>query len=189
MSTHIDLKNLKLGDLIVSAKGAKSIPITTLDGKPVIWQPAECLTPCFEPSAYNDPEASRVNLSLSPSDDIEKHLKAVDGVLASLLATDSQKYFGQVLTLAQVTERMLPTIRVSEKGHASLRLKMNISGRAKVQCYDEEKAARDFPEARLDVSLRPRIVVKSFWMIAKEIGLLLELQACQVSEQTRACPF
>ena len=78
MSANIDLKNLKLGELITSGKGAKTIPLTTLDGKPVIWQPAECLTPCFEPSAFNDPEASRVNLSLTPSDSIEKHLKAVD---------------------------------------------------------------------------------------------------------------
>ena len=66
---------------------------------------------------------------------------------------------------------------------------MNISGRAKVQCYDEEKTARDLPAAWLDVSLRPRILVKGFWMMAKEIGLLYELQACQISEQTRACPF
>ena len=78
MSANIDLKNLKLGDLLVSAKGAKTIPLTTLDGKPRIWLPAECLTPIFEPSAFNDPEASRVNLSLTPSDSIEKHLKAVD---------------------------------------------------------------------------------------------------------------
>ena len=78
MSANIDLKNLKLGDFIVSSKGAKSIPLTTHDGKPVIWQPSECLTPCFEPSAFNDPEASRGNLSLTPSDSIERHLKAVD---------------------------------------------------------------------------------------------------------------
>ena len=160
MSANIDLKNLKLGDLIISAKGVKTIPLTTLDSKPVIWQPSECLTPCFEPSAFNDPEASRVNLSLTPSDSIEKHLKAVDVLLASSLAVESQKYFGQVLTIQQVTERMQPSIRVSDKGHHSLRLKMNISGRAKVQCYDEEKTARDLPTAWLDVSLRPRILVK-----------------------------
>ena len=189
MSANIDLKNLRLGDLIISTKGAKTVPLTTLDGKPVIWQPSECLTPCFEPSAFNDPEASQVNLSLTPSDSIEKHLKAVDTFFASTLATDSQKYFGQVLTTQQVMERMQPSIRVSDKGHHSLRLKMNISGRAKVQCYDEEKTARDLPAAWLDVSLRPRILVMGFWIMAKEIGLLYELQACQISEQTRACPF
>ena len=189
MSANIDLRNLKLGDLIVSAKGAKSIPITILDGKPVIWQPAECLTPCFEPSAFNDPEASRVNLSLTPSDNIEKHLKAVDSFFASTLASESQKYFGQVLTTQQVAERMQPSTRVSDKGHHSLRLKMNISGRAKVMCYDEEKTAHDLPVAWLDVSLRPRIIVKGFWMMAKEIGLLYELQACQITETTRECPF
>ena len=189
MSANIDLKNLKLGDLLVSAKGAKTSPLTTLDGKPVIWQPAECLTPCFEPSAFNDVEATRVNLSLTPSDSIEKHLTAVDSFLASQLATDSQKYFGQVLTTQQIMERMQPSIRISDKGHHSIRLKMNISGRAKVQCFDEEKTARDLPVAWLDVSLRPRILVKGFWMMAKEIGLLYELQACQISEQTRACPF
>ena len=83
---------------------------------------------------------------------------------------------------------MQPSIRVSEKGHHSLRLKMNISGRAKVMCYDEEKTARDLPVAWLDVALRPRILVKGFWMMAKEIGLLYELQACHITETTRECP-
>ena len=78
---------------------------------------------------------------------------------------------------------MQPSIRVSDKGHHSLRLKMNISGRAKVQCYDEERTARDLPAAWLDVSLRPRIWVKGYWMMNKEIGMLYELQACLISEQ------
>ena len=115
MSANIDLKNLKLGELITSGKGAKSIQLTTIDGKAVIWQQSECLMPCFEPSAFNDPDATRVNLSVTPSDSIEKHLKALDSFLASQLATDSTKYFGQILTSQQVIERMQPSIRVSEQ--------------------------------------------------------------------------
>ena len=115
MSANIDLKNLKLGELITSAKGAKTIPLTTLDGTSVIWQPSECLMPCFEPSAFGDPNATRLNLSVTPSDSIERHLTALDSFLASTLATDSQKYFGQLLTTQQVMERMQSSIRVSEK--------------------------------------------------------------------------
>lgn len=190
MSANIDLKNLKLGELIVSGKGAKTIPLTTIDNKSVLWLPAECLTAIWEPSAFNDPEASRVNLSLTPSESIQTQLKALDSFIASTLATDSAKYFGQILTTQQVTERMQPSIRVSsDKGHHSLRLKMNIAGRAKVMCYNEEKTARELPTAWLDCSLRPLILVKGLWIMAREIGILYELQACQISEQTRACPF
>ena len=186
MSANIELRNLELGELITSGKGAKSIQLTTIDGKPVIWQPSECLMPVFEPSVFNDVEATRVNLSLTPSDSIEKHLKALDSFLASQLATDSAKYFGQILTTQQVIERMQPSIRVSEKNHHSLRLKMNISGRAKVQVFDEERTARDLPTAWLDVSLRPRILVKGFWMIKRLVYCTSSNAAKSVSSLARA---
>ena len=62
----IDASALRLGELFVNAKGAKSIPISRPDGKPVLWQPGPHQV-VFEPSAYNDPTAIRVNIAFLPT--------------------------------------------------------------------------------------------------------------------------
>ena len=62
----IDTSALRIGELFVNAKGAKSIPISLPTGKPVIWQPGPHRV-LFEPSAYNDPTAIRVNIAFQPN--------------------------------------------------------------------------------------------------------------------------
>ena len=116
-------------------------------------------------------------------------MNQLDAHLCKALAKDSQKYFGQILTEAQVKERMQASVRTSDKGHKSWRLKMNISGRAKCLCYGEERQLRDPPEVWMDVSLRPRVVVKALWMMNKECGIIYELQAAQICETVKECPF
>ena len=54
--------DFKLGDLTISSKGARAIPVSTKSGQPLIWMHNEALTVCYQPSAYNDPDATRVNL-------------------------------------------------------------------------------------------------------------------------------
>jgi hypothetical protein len=188
MTHSIDLSQTKLGDLVTSSKGAKTIPLTS-DGNTIFWQPVGDYVPCFEPSAFNDPEASRVNISLMMTAGLELELNQLDTHLVKLLAKESQKYFGQVLTEAQIKERMQASVRSSDKGLKSWRLKMNISGRAKCLCYDESRQLREAPECWLNVSLRPRVVVKGFWLMNKECGLIYELQAAQICETVKECPF
>ena len=64
-SATIDLGSLALADLVTTGKGAKQIPLSTIGGEAVIWRPKDALTVLFEPSAYNQPDATRVNLCLS----------------------------------------------------------------------------------------------------------------------------
>jgi hypothetical protein len=185
----LDLTIIKLGDLVTSSKGAKTIPLTTTSGQPIYWLPDGEFVPCFEPSAFNDPEATRVNISLMTFPAIEARLQALDQYLHRALVKDSQKYFGQVLTEEQVKERMQPSVRCSDKGHRSWRLKMNIEGRAKCVCYDLDRQIRAPPQSWLDISLRPRVVVKGLWLMNKECGLIYKLQAAQICEVTKECPF
>ena len=64
-SANIDVASLVLGDVVTTGKGAKQIPLSTIGGEPVVWKPKDSLTVLFEPSAYNQPDATRVNLCLS----------------------------------------------------------------------------------------------------------------------------
>ena len=64
-NANIDVASLVLGDAVVTGKGAKQLPLSALGGEPVVWKPKDSLTVLFEPSAYNQPDATRVNLCLS----------------------------------------------------------------------------------------------------------------------------
>ena len=49
---------IKLGDLVTNAKGGKYFPISSEEGGPAVWQPAEWLRILWHPSAYNGEENS-----------------------------------------------------------------------------------------------------------------------------------
>jgi hypothetical protein len=186
MTTALDFK---LGELIVTSKGAKQIPVTTKAGSPLIWMHNEALTVCYQPSAFNDPDASRVNLCLGMTDSLAQQLKSFDASLVTAIAADSKKYFGQTLSVDEVKNRMQPSVKVSEKGYDHWRCKLNVAGRSRVQCYGMDKNVRDLPENWLAVSVRPRVQIKSIWIMSKEIGIIWEVVACQIEEHSQECPF
>ena len=190
MTTALDFKlDFKLGELIVTSKGAKQIPVTTKAGSPLIWMPNEALSVCYQPSAFNDPDATRVNLCLGMTPSLAEQLKSLDVLLITAVAANSKAYFGQTLSLDEVKNRMQSSVKLSDKGYDHWRCKMNIAGRSRVQCYGMDKNVRALPENWLAVSVRPRVQIKSIWIMSKEIGVIYEVVACQIDEHTQECPF
>ena len=186
--SSLDVSAIKLGALQVSAKGAKQVSIFDLHDRSIFLQLGP-LSALFEPSAFNDPSASRVNLCLSTNEVVEETLQKLDNRIIELLAAESCQYFGTALTSAQVLERMQPSIRVSDKGYKSCRLKMNVSGRARVALYDMNRQPREAPESWVGASCTAKVLIKSVWFLAKEFGILYEAQAVQLDVQPAECPF
>ncbi len=186
--SSLDVSAIKLGALQVSAKGAKQVSIFDLHDRSIFLQIGP-LAALFEPSAFNDPSASRVNLVLSTNELVEETLQQLDNRIIELLAADSCQYFGTALSSTQILERMQPSIRVSEKGFKSCRLKMNISGRGRVALYDMDRQPREAPESWVGANCTARVLVKSVWLMNKEWGILYEAQAVQLDVQPAECPF
>ena len=190
---NLDLATMSVGAPQVSTKGATYIPLFGTDESAVFWQPDVSCHPCFQPSAYNDASSSRVNISLSTPGMMEATLTAFDTWAIATLAQNSLSFFGETLTETQVRESYQPSVRTSEKGLTSWKMKMNTMGRNRVKCFDERRLSREAPLNWVDVTLRPRVLFKGFWVMGKnsnrEIGLLCELDACQISEQAKLCPF
>ncbi len=184
----LDTSAIKLGALQVSAKGAKQVPIFYTNDKSVFLQLGP-LSTLFEPSAFGDPAATRVNLVLTTNEIVEETLSELDRRVVELLAADATKFFGTALTEAQILERMQPSLRVSDKGYKSCRMKMNITGRNRVQIYDMNKMPCEAPENWIGTNVTARLVVKSVWLMNKEWGILYEAQAVQVDVQAVECPF
>jgi hypothetical protein len=178
-----------LGDIITSAKGAKSIQISTTENQAFIWMPSESLTTCYEPSAYNDENANRVNVCFAVTETLEKQLKSYDDVIIKALVKDSTKYFGTVQTETQIKDRFQPSIKVSEKGFSNFRAKMNKSGKTRVQTYNMDKEPRQLPDSWANVAVHARLHLKGLWMMGKDLGPLWELVAVQIDERAQVCPF
>ena len=131
-SANIDFAALALGDVVTTGKGAKQIPLS-INGDPVIWKPRDAMNVLFEPSAYNQPDATRVNLCLSVTPSVAASLADLDEFCVNTLAAESSRLLGTQLSVQEVRNRFQSTLRTHEASDSqSLRLKMNLLGRAAV---------------------------------------------------------
>ena len=81
----IDQNNLAFSALFTTAKGAKQLPALSKDGHAIIWQPEDFVEVPFEPSAFNDPDANRVTLCVSPSESMCENKTILDEHALSIL--------------------------------------------------------------------------------------------------------
>ena len=189
-SATIDLGSLALGELQTTGKGAKQIPLSTIGGEAVLWQPKDALTVLFEPSAYNQPDATRVNLCLSVTPGVASSLADFDEWCVTTIAAQSSKLLGSQLSVEEVRNRFQPTLRVHEAtGSQSLRLKMNLSGRAAVRIWSPMGTQISAPPSWSQCSARCRIRLKGFWLMAKEIGVVAECTDVQLDTAEAECPW
>ena len=189
-SATIDLVSLALGDVVTSGKGAKQIPLSTISGEAVLWKPKDALTVLFEPSAYNQPDATRVNLCLSVTPSVAASLADLDEWCITTLAAQSSKLLGSQLSVEEVRNKFQPTLRVHEAtGSQSLRLKMNLSGRAAVRIWSPMGTQISAPPSWSQCSAKCRIRLKGFWLMAKEIGVVAECIDVQLDTAEAECPF
>ena len=189
-SANIDLASLALGDVVTTGKGAKQIPLTTIGGEAVIWRPKDGLTVLFEPSAYNQPDATRVNLCLSVTPSVAASLADLDEWCVNTLAAESPRLLGSQLSVEEVRNRFQPTLRTHEaSGSQSLRLKINTSGRAAVRIWSPMGTQISAPPSWSQCSAKCRIRLKGFWLMAKEIGVVAECTDVQLDTAEAECPF
>ena len=84
---------------------------------------------------------------------------------------------------------MQPSVRVSDKGYKSCRMKLNITGRNRVQLFGMDKLPCEAPENWVGCNVTARVLVKSVWLMNKEWGILYEVPAVQVETCAVECPF
>ena len=184
----LETSRLSIGDLLVSSKGGKSVPIYDCE-QPLVWKPGP-LSVTWQPKAFNDPSATRVSICFNSNPEVEAYLSALDAWVLKAVAAAPRKYFGVDLTPEQVVERYTSSIKTTQRGYSHLRAKMNLSGKNAVRCWDAQtKARRQIPEEWLACEVQPSIEIKGIWIMNKDFGLLLECTDALVSEYMAACPF
>ena len=142
---------IKLGDLVTNAKGGKYFPISSEEGGPAVWQPAEWLRILWHPSAYNGEEARRLPLCLEPREEACAELAALEKAVASQLSErslDEPKLFGRRQTTSDVQERFVSCLKTSTRGNPFIKVKVLLD---RVCLWDAEQ--RPLEEVR-DLSNR-----------------------------------
>ena len=76
MSSTFDISDITVGAPVVSAKGAKTIPLS-YNGNPITWLPDTQIV-AYQPSAFQNEEATRVNLVMRASPSAIEALSALD---------------------------------------------------------------------------------------------------------------
>jgi hypothetical protein len=184
----LETSSLKLGELVVSGKGAKQVPLTSAD-IPLVWRPGP-LRVQWQPKAFNDPEASRVAICFQATGEVEAYVQALESWVLDALSAAPRKYFGQDLAPLQIRERFVSAIKTSQKGYAHLRAKMNLAGRAQVRCWNaEDRKARKQPEDWTMCEVQPCLEIKGLWVMNRDFGLLIEMTDALISESSSICPF
>ena len=190
--SEIPLDSLTVGETFTTGKGAKQIPIS-LDGESVLWQPKEWLTIPFEPSAYNNPEATRVNLvfNAAPGSATVESLRALDERSVNILAEHSEALLGQKISKEEMYKRFQLSVKTHEaSGMMTWKVKMNTSGKTQTRLWDTFRNSLSCPPDCWTVcTAKCRVRVKGFWMMARELGLILEASDCMLDAAAAECPF
>ena len=94
--TTFDLAALSLGDVSVSGKGAKNCPFYSL-GSASANVTLEPMPVCYEPSAYGDEQATRVNIVFRPGAAVLEHFEALDELIIKLVKGFCKVFWGSSL--------------------------------------------------------------------------------------------
>ena len=120
---------LQIGSIVTNAKGAKSAPITEIGTtQPAFWKSHEGMHAVLEPGAYQDPNATRVNLMLRLTEQQEDSLKDLDNWCLDYATKNAERLFGKPLPPEQVKARYVPCVKASDMYPSTIRVKMNLTG-------------------------------------------------------------
>ena len=172
------------------AKNGRQAPLTQ-DGEswhiklPGVYQTS------FNASAYQDPDANRVTLSITADEQLQQIAKQLDEHLLKQVRADPAKYLGKAMSAAEVDGGYTPVLRTNGDYAPMVKVKFQKEGRYAVRCWTKSGERAPIPEDWREVCFTPRIWVKGLWIAqgGKSWGAQLELVDCQVESMQVACPF
>ncbi len=170
-----DLTFLKVGPVQTLGKGSnKSAAINYLDGSPAVVN-LDAMRVAFEPSGYNDPDATRVDIVWQPGPSTQDMLSALDEWVVQQAVKHSVQWFGKARSVESIHEAYVPCAKKSDRYPASFRAKMNIGPPAAVRVWDGERQPCELQTPLQGWFTEARIHLRSVWfMPGGQFGLVLE---------------
>ena len=177
----VDFAQWTVGELTTSTRGQKSAPVFA-DSKPSphiqLTDVAHPMTAPFGASAYNDPEATRLNCELDLSPAQVAQLGKLDE-----WAKARAKELG-------LRGEYRPCVGLDKHGNQRVRVKVSTTGVHAARFWDTVRTplgtAKDLQLQ--GASIVPIVAVKSLWVMAGMYGLTLELRHAVVTLVQNECP-
>ena len=172
------------------AKNGKSAPLTH-DGEnwnmtfPGTYQTA------FNATAFQDPDANRVTLSINADEQLQELAKKIDQFLLEKVHKDPAKHLGKAMSAAEVESAYTPVLRANGDYTPLVKVKLQKDGRYAVRCWTRSGERCPIPEDWREVLFTPRVWIKGLWVAqgGRSWGAQLEMIDCQIESQQVACPF
>ena len=181
---------LQIGSIVTNTKGGKSAPITEYGNtKPAFWKSQEPMHAVLEPGAYNEPNATRVNLMLRLTEEQEKSLQELDNWCLDYAIQNAEKLFGKSLPAEQVKTRYVPCVKTSEMYPSTIRVKMNLTGLGATRFWNSNGHRVAAPQKWRGSTVNACVRLKSLWFMPSQFGIVLDLTDAQVTEAPEVCPF
>ena len=103
--------NLKLGELALTGKGAKMVPLTA-QGEVLKWTPGP-LQILFQPKAFNDPSASRVSVCFRSTPEVEQYVQELEAWILNEVTQNPAIYLGQGVSADKIQDMFTSCIKTS----------------------------------------------------------------------------
>ena len=188
MTSTLSDECLSLGDVTSSGK-AKTAPFSVNGG------PAEfSLCPlkiAFEPSAYQDNDATRVNIVFKVNLVHEEELGQIDKWILDTVSADPARFFGKAKTRESLVETYTPCVKQTEKYGSQFKCKLNLPGSYQgVRVWDLEKLPRAPPDTWAGCVVTPLVRFRHLYFMANQWGPVIDVTDLKIhSEAASVCPF
>ena len=182
--------SLSLADVHVNTKGAKTCQLLDGTQRLLYVAPEYCAVP-FPPSNFDkDPAATRLNLELRAPPTIEAYFESLDAWMIDYLTIHSERLLKRgPLSREQVKESYHGTLRRKEDYPVLRRTKLDTSCGRACKYWTEEQEKRDAPEEWRATEVRPQLHISHLWIMGRECGLVVNVEALLVREESTVCPF
>ena len=189
MTCTLAVECLSLGDVTTSGKGAKTAAFSVNEGHADFS--LSHMRVAFEPSAFQDAEATRVNIVFKVDLVRELELQEIDKWILDAVAADPVRFFGRHKTAEQLLESYTPCLKKTEKWGSQFKAKMNLPGSAGgVRVWGADKQAREPPESWAGCLVKPKIRFRHLYFMGNQWGPVIDVLDLQVlGEPANECPF
>ena len=188
----METKTWQLKDPTISAKGAKSCALIKTPNDKVFFTLGSKTDPLRTPfgaTSYNDEKATRKTIEFTLNPQQVETFKTFDSWAVDYLVKNSERIFKKKLGIQEV--KGMYKSPVSQKGEymPHLRCKINTSGLSPCRCWDENDERCELPEDLRTYDLVPRIQISHLWIMAKEVGFVMQINDLMVAAQPQISPF
>ena len=182
----------QLKDPTISAKGAKSCSLIKSPNDKVFFTLGSKTDPLRTPfgaTSFNDEKVTRKTIEFTLNPQQVETFTTFDSWALDYLVKHAERIFKKKLGIQEV--KGMYKSPVSQKGEYKphLRCKINTSGLSPCRCWDENDQRCELPEDLRTYDLVPRIQISHLWIMAKEVGFVLQINDLMVAAQPQISPF